>query len=1363
MPADLKINLIADYQDGVKGMNQVTESIDYFRKQLVKGKEVSKQYYDAVSRDLQVLGRHGNTIKSVTAQYELLTKQQKLVALELGTESEQYKALTASVEKYSNKLSKLKEQKEADLELSRRRIQMAEELNTSQRMTLSLLERAARTQGELNSKNANLGFMMLDGDRIGVATHAMREYEAILKQVIADNGINSELTRKAYAEYVSARDHVARLNEETQRKIELEKADAEELARVEKMAREVMAQMDADRLERFALSIDQINENLRQMEEQERSLQQTNANNAELGFMAVTGDEVGMATYTLRQYEQELKNVIASTGINSQQTKVAAERYREQKEYVDELNESMRANNTTTKQATKTTGGYLTRLVTLAKNILVFQLILGPIRKLINGISNTIRESMQVAAEAEQTFSKLATVFDGLGEASKGAAEELSNLIGVAGSTAASALSTVGDLLQAQGMGTAESLKMAEDWVQVFQDIIAFKDINMSLEEFAQNFMSGAAGNLRNFRTFGSIVKESAVQARLAAEGLDGLTGEQLELAKMTTRANMALEQQKNAIGATKREWDTMLSVNRRLNESWKETKEIIGSFLNTTFKGLKSDLTDLLDTLNKTYSVLELMKTSNLESAISNGVSLSSMNAIINAADTLKGGSEGPNLWQRFMVSSLKTATDTSFVGSVAAGLNPMALIAKLVIGLTGQNAAEINANANAYLNQGAFNENDLSRLTIAVETALNVGFEDAVAILKEEGYKISDDIKAAAKTIHDTEIARQRNVDAQSATIKSLTERGYNVKDYVDTINNLVGTEGLKSYMSSTNFAGELSADYLLGKNKGTAGENIEDAVAFLVNLAGQLDTAYSSAYANKEAYTAQKDSSWKNLLAHGTKDENGTLRYDSSKGWTPQEWNNEIAIYKNALTMIEQVNTILDLWTDLYGDAIDQITELYARQSYNNLLTSTSGTTSSYGKMTSRIGMSEKDIAIADIDEAYNAFLASQEALYMTGIELEALADSTEEARKAIRLYYHEQDVYAQKQERDQLLATYRAGGANDYVTQLANFGKTDAQLTRNAMLQAQAEAAANLDVELFNAIQDQIDAFDELQRKTEEEAAEMERLAAVQSIVDSVNPFSGTMQAWKTGQTAFGGTLGSVGGGIVGILADILSQTEAFSKMAAIVSDYIVPAVDNLLSPLLPVVEMMGETLGSLIDSLLKPVIVPALTSLVIGMDIVSRILSTIASVVNTIYYAVSFQWNRISTEWGGWLDDQKRQNEATKQALEGLSDIAAGIKNDTGKLADDELSILKDLYSRGIISEDQFYAGARVVQADKVFDPVSADSTKYVASRAAGTGTTVSYGNITFNISGNAEEISRVIYRILDGENISYNTALGGAY
>ena len=227
-------------------------------------------------------------------------------------------------------------------------------------------------------------------------------------------------------------------------------------------------------------------------------------------------------------------------------------------------------------------------------------IVTGAVSKALRGITETLKDSSKAAAEAEQIYNKLSTVFDSMADSARRAASEIASSMGVANSTASSALTTVGDLLQAQGMGVAESLETASEWVKQFYDIINFKDINMSLDEFASTFMAGAAGNTRNFRTFGSIVKDSAVKAELAKQGLDKLTGSQLELAKMTIRANLALEQQKNSAGATKREWETQLSVNRRLNEAWKEYRENLGTSINEVLKPMKSWWTDILTEINK-------------------------------------------------------------------------------------------------------------------------------------------------------------------------------------------------------------------------------------------------------------------------------------------------------------------------------------------------------------------------------------------------------------------------------------------------------------------------------------------------------------------------------------------------------------------------------------------------------------------------------------------------------------------------------------------------------------------------------------------------------------------------------------------
>lgn len=243
-------------------------------------------------------------------------------------------------------------------------------------------------------------------------------------------------------------------------------------------------------------------------------------------------------------------------------------------------------------------GEFGTKLASTVKNILIFRTVMNIQNNIINTFKTLMSDSAKAAAESEQIYSKLTTVFGEYSDAME-RANTVSTKLGISSQTAASALSTVGDLLQAQGMARGQSLETAAEWVEYFNDIIAFKDIDMSLEEFAQNFMSGAAGNLRNFRTFGSIVKESAVQARLLEKGLTNLSGSELELAKMTTRAEIALEQQKNAIGATQREWDTMLSVQRRFDEVYKTFSENVGNQMEPVVRWWVSLKTGILEALN--------------------------------------------------------------------------------------------------------------------------------------------------------------------------------------------------------------------------------------------------------------------------------------------------------------------------------------------------------------------------------------------------------------------------------------------------------------------------------------------------------------------------------------------------------------------------------------------------------------------------------------------------------------------------------------------------------------------------------------------------------------------------------------------
>ena len=307
---------------------------------------------------------------------------------------------------------------------------------------------------------------------------------------------------------------------------------------------------------------------------------------------------------------QRMSEVMESLGENSEATRIRSRALKDEiirlSEHAEENRDRIQELTQEYKNLNQTASGIKAwgqNFASLIGYVLKYRIALALVRDTWRKVKETIKESMKVAAEAEQIYNKLNTVFNNY-NASLREAIELSGKLGTATSTTASALSTIGDMLQGQGMSTNLSLSYSSEWSKWLADIIAFKDLNMTLDEFSSSFMSGAAGNTRNFRQFGSIVKDVAVEARLAADGLDELEGEELELAKMVTRATLALEQQANSEGAVAREWNTVLSVNRRLSESWKEWKEGLGETINEGLRPFKQLLAEILEYANRIKEV---------------------------------------------------------------------------------------------------------------------------------------------------------------------------------------------------------------------------------------------------------------------------------------------------------------------------------------------------------------------------------------------------------------------------------------------------------------------------------------------------------------------------------------------------------------------------------------------------------------------------------------------------------------------------------------------------------------------------------------------------------------------------------------
>lgn len=894
---------------------------------------------------------------------------------------------------------------------------------------------------------------------------------------------------------------------------------------------------------------------------------------------------------------------------------------------------------TATKELDSTSKSYLTRLVTLTKNILTFQLIMGPIRSAVSGVRNTLKDSTKTAAEAEQVYSKLATVFDNFEDSARRASVALASSIGVAQSTASSALSTVGDLLQAQGMGTAQSLSKASSWVKQFQDIIAFKDINMSLEEFAQNFMSGAAGNLRNFRTFGSIVKESAVNAELAKKGLDKLTGSQLELAKMTTRATLALEQQKNAMGATEREWDTMLSINRRLSEAWKQYKENLGETINSVLRPMKSAWADILDQINKARK----------------------------AQEEYNKGNKNPDVYDMPNSASDRATFTKRMMALTPGGQSPLATVTSLkeMDELQSQYYSELKK---IFIEFGATIE-DVSSL---------MGDNLSAAIYAE--LKVLDARRKAEKAFLDAQEARKAKLSSAADSFSALQET-------------LLGIAGVN--FSPTSITELVNR----GMNSDREMQDAIDKMALLTTdiIKESLDSLDASDLAQ----------TWGDAISRelGELNEADLLqgKVDSYRKLFEAAWN---AYLPGGIDAKERI--ALDNIKRSYKEATSALEEYNKKIQRQTALLSASGSIASVLSNTSRMKyesgltgpQSSKDLDMTlnwDIPLLIQDFAKS---LRDAGIDLKTVKERSDIYRKALvdeaRVKYH----IAVKAERDAQIA----GVPTDARTAVANFGLSDREIRRNELAAKAGELAAKHD-SLWIEYQKEIDALDELTK-----------LEAQKTLLDKVNPFSGVQSAWQMGEAA--GV-----GGLMGILADILSQTEAFSELTDIVSDTFVPIFNAILKPLMPAL----KAVTSLFDALPWDVFFDVFKIVAEVIVAISTVIKVISAVIKNIFTAVHNILQRILHPITG---GDQRPYENIEKILQEADDNLEKIKNSSFKIErnteSDDLKALRELYYNKVINESQLYTGAKVLQKDIPFEALD----NYAAN--------VTY-EITNNITVNAND------------------------
>ncbi|MFR9969708.1 hypothetical protein ACL1HL_03505 [Corynebacterium striatum] len=196
----------------------------------------------------------------------------------------------------------------------------------------------------------------------------------------------------------------------------------------------------------------------------------------------------------------------------------------------------------------------------------------------LGGIGLIAKESIDYASEAEQSYGAVESIFgdhaQGIISASKGAAE----VVGLSGREYRELTSSTGAMLKNMGMPMDEVADKSQNLVGVAADLAAtFGGSTKDAIESVNALMRGEADPIEKY---GVSIKQSDINARMAAKGLDKLTGEAAKQAQAQTLLEMLTEQTSSAQGQFARETDTAAHKQQVATAKLNDAKEAIGTGL---------------------------------------------------------------------------------------------------------------------------------------------------------------------------------------------------------------------------------------------------------------------------------------------------------------------------------------------------------------------------------------------------------------------------------------------------------------------------------------------------------------------------------------------------------------------------------------------------------------------------------------------------------------------------------------------------------------------------------------------------------------------------------------------------------------
>lgn len=187
-------------------------------------------------------------------------------------------------------------------------------------------------------------------------------------------------------------------------------------------------------------------------------------------------------------------------------------------------------------------------------------------------------DSVKAASDSQQSLGATQTVFGKFADDVIARSEKASQAIGVSANEYRELSNVVGASLTGAGVPLEKAAGLTDKLNRRAADLAA--TFGGSTSDAVSAFSSLLRGEADPIERYGISVKQSDVNARLAAQGLDGLTGSALKQAEMQARLDLAMQQSTKSAGAFGRESGTLANRQQVLGAMWEDLQAKAGQVL---------------------------------------------------------------------------------------------------------------------------------------------------------------------------------------------------------------------------------------------------------------------------------------------------------------------------------------------------------------------------------------------------------------------------------------------------------------------------------------------------------------------------------------------------------------------------------------------------------------------------------------------------------------------------------------------------------------------------------------------------------------------------------------------------------------